>query len=509
MLKKIILILVMFSSILFANIQAHLESSINAYNNGDYNKAIEKATIVLNEDSSNVMANYIVGVVYYSTNNMSDAITYLEIAAKSDKAPEGTLETLNAAYIYEGYADKALPFFEKQYQQIPEDDFTMLHYGMALQYSGNTNKAIEIYRKILALEISNNKDIAKYNLAHIYLERKRYFEAKDLFHGIDATSAYYTQAQDVVLEVDKMIEYLSVYASVKVIYNDNPNLISDNSIFQTIEGSNAIESTFMINSSSYYLHDKFFLNMRYFFFNSSFQEEFAQVSDFQGHYISPILFTYMLDPTTSIDVETSVNLTYMQSEHYANQYKVKLGVTKEFKEGVVINTSFAVSQFEQYLEGSEYNEGLEYEFKLGSTFVPSASNIRYGLEYKYIYFDPKHMNDTDILLATLSTANEKDKHYISTDIYYPFSGAFNRLSLLANAYYIYTISRNNDLTYVDMIGKKLEQNNLEYSLSFNYLLNREYNINSNIGVSKLQNWSNQDLLDYESTKYFVNISLYY
>ena len=56
---------------------------------------------------------------------------------------------------------------------------------------------------------------------------------------------------------------------------------------------------------------------------------------------------------------------------------------------------------------------------------------------------------------------------------------------------------------------KLEQNNLDYSVSLSYQLNKTYNINTNIGFTKNTNWSNTNLLNYNSTKYFMNFSLYY
>lgn len=509
MLKKIFILSLIFSSLLFANVQQYLEKAVEEYNNENYRQAIQAAKVVLKEDPNNVMANYIVGLIFYGTNNIPYAIKYLEKIHESPDAPPGTLDTLYAAYVYGGFANKSLPYFTEEIKKRPDEEFVMLHYGMSLQYTGNYDEAVIMYKRILAQGVED--DMVKFNVGKMFVERKNYIDAKDMFQGINSTSAYYTQSQAYLDSLEYLLRPFKIYASFKASKNSNPTSLSKEA-GDTIQSSDSLESIFMITSRDFVIGDKLIYSPQYLFYHINYAESFAEDNDYYSHLFKPIRLTYPLNNGYSLFGNAKFNLNYLDYEEYSKQYGIQMGINKITESGRLYSVSLGVDNYDYDSEDNIYNNGLKYDLKLSvNNLIENALNINLGVNYTLSFYDPTETSNSDSSTANKAKDSEYLAHSISADMMVPFSGVLKDFSLLSNVSYTKTDHPNTQTgdLYSSMAGLKLNKEYTDLGLILRYNVSRKYNANLDFGLQHTKSSSNYDSLNYSNNKVFVGLSYFY
>ncbi len=150
---SLLLILIIFGSVLFAQDKATSKLANEFFNDGNFNAALDQYLELLKVEPENSKFNYRTGVCYLNTNiDKSSAIPYLEKALESEDADDNTYYLLGRAYHFAYRFPNAINMFEK-FKEVNKGNNENLHdIEKQIEYCYN---AIEIMKFPLDVSFEN------------------------------------------------------------------------------------------------------------------------------------------------------------------------------------------------------------------------------------------------------------------------------------------------------------------------------------------------------------------
>jgi len=154
------------------DVAQHFKEANELARAGEFDKAIAAYKIILGADPENASALTNLGVAYYSTGNLEDAISsYLEALEVSSEDDADIRSNLAAAYVQTGKFENALEQYQKAIELKPE--LAEAHFGLGVVYVqlGDPESAIEAFLKFQ--EKDTGSDVRATEQAQQYLDQLR------------------------------------------------------------------------------------------------------------------------------------------------------------------------------------------------------------------------------------------------------------------------------------------------------------------------------------------------
>ncbi len=162
--------LILLSFLLMTNVHADYESSMEAIRSGDYLKAIQELTDLV--EAENPKALYLMGYIYYNgtglLKNDQTAYQYFQRAADLDDA--GGLSYIGYFYdkgiVVESNPKKAIEYYERAVEY--GDNTAMVNLGVMYALGRGVEQNYDKAFELLSKADTNESDIASLYLGHMY-----------------------------------------------------------------------------------------------------------------------------------------------------------------------------------------------------------------------------------------------------------------------------------------------------------------------------------------------------
>lgn len=192
-----------------------------ATNNLNYAETYLKKAISIDED--NLIANEIIGQLFFYKNQFIEAIHHLKKACHSNKCSNQSFYLLGSALLQAGQAKEAVNYFELLIIRNG-DSFQVLH-DLATCYAtiGKFDASLSLYNKCLSLD--PNSPYLHYNIGRLYDELGSYQNALDSYNStiqLDPNFSYaYANKAGALVELKRYDEAIIFFNQALKL---NPNL---------------------------------------------------------------------------------------------------------------------------------------------------------------------------------------------------------------------------------------------------------------------------------------------
>jgi len=222
---------------------------------GNYQEALNLYALCLKNDPDNAAVYYEIAGIYYSNNQLNDALIYAKKAAETDK-DNFWFQLLYARLLHHNKkGDEAYHIYHKLIRKYPAHIDLLYELAIVYNDNGKYQESIDMYNKIEKLRgVQEELSVAKYKL---YIELKKsekaLLELNMLIMAYPDEAEYYGMLADYYMQLNKPDEAFEVYSKIL-----------------TIEPDNAL---IRLSLSNYYLSTgdsvKYFENLKMAFANSS------------------------------------------------------------------------------------------------------------------------------------------------------------------------------------------------------------------------------------------------
>ena len=495
-----------------------LNEAVQDYQFQDFDEAEKKFRSVIDQAPGNQTAHYYLGVILLQQKKPEEAIRFLEHVANSPARPSSIDKTLGQAYVAAGKPEKALPLYKGLMEKEPNNDAYAYAYANTLKAANDSKSAISIYQRLIS-KGGSYADASRYQLGQIYTDMGAYGSAVSLFHDVNSGSPYRKVADSYIKALERTTRPISIYLSGKYYYDTNPK--SDTTLGTTAGqggGSQASTLIALISTRQWEITPELRTKVGYMFYGKYHVQNFAQTSDFAGHFLNPQISYH---PNKSLEYLLKLDL---QKFYYNHQYlSDNRGAT--FTVTHNLNSQFSWNVHAAHLQkrhtksyvSSGTTTSLAYldtntsSFGGGGTYT--VKDWGGSLTVDYTFNDEKTVEtaNTDPTLANKARDGRANEHAVRVDANIPFTGMLDRFSLAPSYSHSkkqYLNTQTGDL-YTDVAGRKITSTLQTYGIKLKANVWKPWGLRASAGFEYTRGKSATTSLTYASRKYFGELSASY
>ncbi len=513
-----ILIMLSTSPLHAQSLQALLNDAVRDYQFQDFDKAESKFREVIRRAPGNQTSHYYLGVILLQKKKPEEAIQFLEFVASSPERPDSIDKVLGQAYVAAGKPEKALPLYKKLVEREPDNDAYAYEYANVLKAAGDTESATSVYQQLISRD-SSYADAARYQLGQIYTDMGAYGNAVSLFQEVDSNSPYRKVADSYIKALERTTRPISIYLSGKYFYDSNPK--SNNPLLPNTSqsgGSQGLNWIGLISTRQWEVTPELRTKIGYMFYGKYYLQNFAQSSDFAGHFLNPQISYH---PSKELEYLLKLDL---QKFYYNHQFlSNNIGAT--FTGTHNLTSQFSWNAHAAYLQkrhtenyvSSGTTTSLAYldinTWSLGGGGSYTVKDWGASLTVDYTLNDEKTVetNNPNVTLGNKAKDGRAREHAIRVDADIPFMGMLDRFSLAPSYSYSwrdYLNTQTGDL-YSDVIGQKITSILQTYGIKLRAAIWKPWNLKASAGYEYTQGKSATASLTYTSRKYYGELSASY
>lgn len=192
--KKILTLIILFSSLLQAQPDQWYKNGIQAYNQGNTLRAKSLLKKVIENQPDNSMAFYYLGMSYLIEQEFAKSIEYLSESIRLNTQFPEAFNSRGIAYSYEGDLDFAISDFDRAILLDPEFTQAYINRGSAFVSTGQSNFAMEDFDSALKLDPKNPAVL--YQRGKLYSDQKNFQLAivdyeNAIYNGLNNAQVHY------------------------------------------------------------------------------------------------------------------------------------------------------------------------------------------------------------------------------------------------------------------------------------------------------------------------------
>ncbi|MDX8388612.1 MAG: tetratricopeptide repeat protein [Ghiorsea sp.] len=512
---RLIVCCIVFLGAMPASIHAEpattIDNAILDFQFQDFQAAEEKFRYLLAQEPESVSIHYYLGLTLQQTKHYDEAIQHLEIAAKSEQAPDSIRSDLAELYVQAGYPHKATSFYKERYLADVLNGQVAMQYAGVLNASGSDDEALKIYNYVIA-HPSAELNQARYEKGVILSNLGSYGSAVEMFHQVDKSSPYDAGAKAYLESLEPVVKPVSAYVSTELFYETNPNAASSatltGSSSQTTEqGSNGLTAIIKLDTKKWELNPHWRFGLGYLYYGVFYGQDSAKSNDFLGHFLTPSV-QWQINTTAYLSWQLDLQSFNYNHQKLSTNKGLTMEIHQRYDSGSVSLALAGINKAYTETYSSEGNEvSLAYlDARATTVTLKGTKNIgANSISMGYTFNRENTSNDQTLELYQKASDSQNIKQAISLADSFAFAGNW---SVSLNGSYAKTDYGNvqSGTAFPSVSGKKVDVKTTVAGLRVAYVFTNLNDWTVSTGAEKTHNVSDATELAYDNIHYGLDFA---